>query len=279
MKRFIKVLIAIGYILALTTGVLLLFLSLYLLVRGCVCIDIFHLQCDQCSTCNKTPVSTYIGVVATSTVGSVAAIFQIVTLVKGLCSSYRRTKQNTISAFSDFKKQIEKNFILLDDLKSFNKNEKLKFIYDKKKDSFILGMEYIEYQSYIIDKFLDSDNLHVLVGDKLYFIMLENKGEIAETDEFAKVLLSTLTKNIRDILDETCRLLDDLLCTYYSGYFNIQVFKKFKSSYLIETISKIKYYAAMTYERDKKNNIFIYNYKYLIKFIKDIVVKEKCFNW
>ena len=272
---FKRIFLGIVYGFAFVGGLLLLGLSSFLIYRSIVALNFFNIPYNEGIETSK---SVYLTVMATSTVGTVASIFQIVSLLKGLVTSYEMTKEESIKQFTNIKTHVEEKGLILEEIALFNKQVNHNFSYSKKDDKFNLKVTYDEYQTILFNSFITSEYLFKLVGEEFYIKTIGNTVP-ANQQLFDEMFLSKIGENLKLLFEESCRKIDDLLCSYYSGHINVTLFKKFESSYLIELISKLKFYIVLTYERDKKINPFIYNYKYLIKYLKDIIIKRKCFIW
>ena len=270
-----KIVIGIIYGFAFLAGIFLLFLSTSLICKCIICLDFFNGGQKNCDCSSNT---IFLTVMATSTVGTAASIFQIITLLKSLIASHKEVKENSAKKFTDLKTHIEKNCLLLDEISSFNKLVKTNFSYSKMEDKFNIQISYDDYQSIIFNSFLGSNYLYKLVGESTYIKNIQNNVTSAQP-LLDDLLLSKVGENLKLLFEESCRKIDDLLCSYYSGHINLGLFKKFESSYLIELISKLKFYIVLTYERDRSINSYMYNYKFLIKYLKDIIIKRNCFIW
>lgn len=273
-KRNTKYLI--GFIALLLVCAVFVAICLNLIIH---CAKMYRNELTQClETCcgekfQKKDVN-YLVVIGAASIGILASIIQIAAAFKSFISSLKKIRVYTIDESKSTIAKLQKYDIILSITSKENealvKAGKMSFDYRAEFKQFVMGLDLRSYIAELCKTSSKSTLLYKIIGEDNYHFIIQNPRIFNNSNNNinSKYVGQKILESIQVSLDDVAVIIDEYLCKYYEGLFDDKLFESFKNSYFIEYIEIIRYYAALRYEKIRLKNLKLYNYKYLITFIK-----------
>lgn len=213
--------------------------------------------------CNNVKVhdSTYLSIVASSVVGFVASLIQLILLIRNKNTNNQKSIDNTLDEINNLKSVISKFEFTLLELRKINKNLGLKLAVNSQTGLFSFNMNEYAYMQTIDTYFQNSRVKYDLIGERNTELLLNGSSN---NSQFINYINDLIFENFQKQIDLIAGKLNALLGKYYTGLLDETIFDENKDGIVDYYVPIIMYYVAACYNLNDYND-----YVYLVDYIID----------